>query len=369
MTLEHENVAPSLSLFLSLSHTHTYTHTSLNSLNTHQVPSVISVTLAILFADGNSPMKLVDRHSLATEPEHMKVSQAVFESMRRYPPVVGFPWWNTAEKNDFRTVMNLAMAQRDPVAWGDDAESFVLRDLEKYAELMGVSWAAPETDWNPRDGWQESTGVHDYKGMARECPAKELSFVMSVEFIEGFLKDQIKNGSWKVQNNVEIHMTESTPFFNSFVLVRGLVENLGQCDSKKCELFEVAKEEIYKEMFPGAIDTRVPINLRGLFYMEGNPAPDDVASFGGSDWAFTDYQGYRGSNSDPSVDAQISVYGNRVWSWHNNALGKATYVPISNIFSLSLSLSHTHTHTYTYTPGTKRQLQQNSRTTSTVMRL
>ena len=32
--------------------------------------------------------------------------------------------------------------------WGNDAESFVLRDPSKYSELMGVSWAAPETDWD-----------------------------------------------------------------------------------------------------------------------------------------------------------------------------------------------------------------------------
>ena len=75
-------------------------------------------------------------------------------------------------------------------------------------------------------------------------------------------------------------------------------------------------------MFPGAIDTRIPTNLQGLFYMEGNPAPDDIASFGGSDWAFNDYDGV----SDASVDAEISVYGNRVWSWHDNAAGRATYV-------------------------------------------
>ena len=75
-------------------------------------------------------------------------------------------------------------------------------------------------------------------------------------------------------------------------------------------------------MLPGAIDTRIPPNLQGLFYMEGNPAPDDIASFGGSDWAFNDYDGV----NDASVDAEISVYGNRVWSWHDNAAGRATYV-------------------------------------------
>ena len=285
------------------------------------VPSAIGVSLAVLYAGDNSPMTLKDRHDLAKNVNHMQVAQFVFESIRRYSPVVGFPWWNTAEKNDFRTVMNLAMAQRDPVKWGNDAESFVLRDPSKYSELMGVSWAAPETDWEYQgDKWKASTGVHNYGDMARECPAKELSFIMATEFIEGFLKDSKQNGAWRIQNDVDVHLTEATPFHNPFVLIRGVMEDLGQCDTKKCELFPVRKEEILKEMLPGAIDTRIPPNLQGLFYMEGNPAPDDIASFGGSDWAFNDYDGV----NDASVDAEISVYGNRVWSWHDNAAGRAT---------------------------------------------
>ena len=71
------------------------------------VPSAIGVSLAVLYAGDNSPMTLKDRHDLAKDVNHMQVAQFVFESIRRYPPVVGFPWWNTKEKNDFRTVMNL----------------------------------------------------------------------------------------------------------------------------------------------------------------------------------------------------------------------------------------------------------------------
>ena len=169
------------------------------------VPSAIGVSLAVLYAGDNSPMTLKDRHDLAKDADHMQVAQFVFESIRRYPPVVGFPWWNTEEKNDFRTVMNLAMAQRDPMKWGNDAESFVLRDPSKYSELMGVSWAAPETDWDYQgDTWKASTGVHNYGDMARECPAKELSFIMATEFIEGFLKDAKQNGAWKIQNDLDV---------------------------------------------------------------------------------------------------------------------------------------------------------------------
>ena len=169
------------------------------------VPSAIGVSLAVLYAGDNSPMKLEDRHELARGVDKMKVAQFVFESIRRYPPVVGFPWWNTEEKNDFRTVMNLAMAQRDPVKWGNDAESFVLREPGQYSELMGVSWAAPETDWYPEgDTWKVSSGVHKFGDMARECPAKELSFIMATEFIEGFLKDAKQNGAWKIQNDLDV---------------------------------------------------------------------------------------------------------------------------------------------------------------------
>ena len=108
-------------------------------------------------------------------------------------------------------------------------------------------------------------------------------------------------------------------------------------------------------MLPGAIDTRIPPNLQGLFYMEGNPAPDDIASFGGSDWAFNDYDGV----NDASVDAEISVYGNRVWSWHDNAAGRATYV-LFFFFPKHRFFSTTKTKKKT---DTQRQLQQNLHTT------
>eukprot|EP00939_MAST-03C_sp_MAST-3C-sp1_P004344 g4344.t1 len=288
------------------------------------VPSVIGVSLAVLFAGENSPMSRADREQLTStfESDPMVVAKFVFETTRRYPPVVGFPWWDDETKSNFRTVMNLAMAQRDPRVWGDDAESFKLRSTSAYARLMGVGWAAPHTDWTEADGWTSSTGVRDYGGMARECPAKELSHVMATAFVRAFLNNEKETGKfWRVQNNQVVQLTESTPFHNEFTLIRGVVEDLGQCDTTACELFVVSKHEIDKEMLPAAVDSGIPLSLQGLFWMEGNPAPDDIASFGGSTWAFNDFDGV----DEASVDAEISVYGNRVWSWHDNKLGRATY--------------------------------------------
>lgn len=121
------------------------------------VPSVIGVALAVLYSNENSPMKLRDRVEVTRDADPMKIAQFIFETMRRFPPVVGFPWWNPDKS--FRTVMNLAMAQRDPREWGDDADSFKLRELDDYAKNMGVSWAAPHTDWTSGGGWTASTGV------------------------------------------------------------------------------------------------------------------------------------------------------------------------------------------------------------------
>jgi len=286
------------------------------------VPSVVGVGLAVLYAGENSPMSLRDRIALVENVDADAVSKFVFEVIRRFPPVVGFPWWSTPGKDGLRTVMNLAMAQRDPrgEAWGDDAESFKLRDNALYARLMGVSWAAPHSDWTAERGWTQPTSVNAHGGMARECPAKELSFVMAKTFLQLFLKDA-KAKSWRVANNAIVHLTESTPFHTDFSLVRGAVENLGQCDKAKCELFAISKEEVDKEMLAATADLGIPPTLRGIFWMEGNPAPDELASFGGSAWTFKDFDGF----SDASVDAEIAVYGNRVWSWHDTKLGRATY--------------------------------------------
>jgi len=74
-----------------------------------------------------------------------------------------------------RWFLSIQMASRDPAAWGDDSDRFVLRPMSTYHKLS-VAWADPAI-----------VGGDSGAPNSRVCPGKELSFVMINEFLCGFL--------------------------------------------------------------------------------------------------------------------------------------------------------------------------------------
>jgi hypothetical protein len=79
----------------------------------------------------------------------------------------------------------------------------------------------------------------------------------------------------------------------------------------------------------------VPPEFAGLWWMDGNPASDYVASFGRSNWvAAKDGGCTHGATltNDQSGDAieckgglDVNVYDENIWSWHNEDLGRFVY--------------------------------------------
>ena len=67
------------------------------------------------------------------------------------------------------------MAQRDPAAWGNDSDSFVLRDAATYHKLS-VGWAEPAMA-------EGGNGAPN----SRVCPGKQLSIVMMSELLKAFV--------------------------------------------------------------------------------------------------------------------------------------------------------------------------------------
>ena len=85
-----------------------------------------------------------------------------------------------------------------------------------------------------------------------------------------------------------------------------------------------------------ATSTSVPPEFSGLWWMDGNPASDYVASFGRSDWQ-TVVDGYtckagstltnqQSGDTFPCIGGMdLNVYDENIWSWHDEALGKLVY--------------------------------------------
>jgi len=162
-----------------------------------------------------SAMQALYSQQLPIEKEFRPIDEEdvepfVYEVARLFPAVVGFAWWTPgydANKGGshytHRTVMNLAMTLRDPRKWGDNYGSFVVRDLAKYKELMGVAWALPSN---------EILESGELGPMSRGCPGASLSMAISKAFIREWVNQQT---SWVATSSGGIAWKDCTPFQQS----------------------------------------------------------------------------------------------------------------------------------------------------------
>jgi hypothetical protein len=177
--------------------------TTMTSAGGLSVPSVIQLCLGILYGGDNSPLP-VESRKLTKDT----ILPFVFETIRRYPVVVGFPWWSADQSQ--RTVMNLAMGLRDPRAW-DFPEEFKLRPLSEYhgkvgsGTKIGLAWA------------EQAKGPGDVTADSRGCPGQELSIVIITEFLKALLPTQ---SVWSVTDMPSggIQITEGPSVASDFTL-------------------------------------------------------------------------------------------------------------------------------------------------------
>ena len=133
------------------------------------VPTACSYALAIIYSEWGRGY--LGDHFVLTEDNLMPF---VFETIRRFAPVSGFPFWD--RDTNQHVVIDLLMAGADKRAWGEDAHDFVLRDLSVYEEKM-VGWADKAI--------YENDNAHP---ASRVCPAKDLSLAMISGFLRGFMR-------------------------------------------------------------------------------------------------------------------------------------------------------------------------------------
>jgi len=131
------------------------------------VPGVIKNSFAILY--GKWGQEQLGPTWTLTPTD---VYKFVWEVIRRFPPVGGFPSWD--RNSNLHTVADLALAAQDTEAWGADTGSFKLRPISLYHE-KSTMWADQAIDGDER-------GAH-----GRSCVAKELSMVIAREFLSAFI--------------------------------------------------------------------------------------------------------------------------------------------------------------------------------------
>ena len=81
----------------------------------------------------------------------------------------------------------------------------------------------------------------------------------------------------------------------------------------------------------------VPPEFSGLWWMDGNPASDYVASFGRSEWTSgactheTLENPQNGETMPCKGSLKIRVYDDNIWSWHDEALGRLVYSAVLGV--------------------------------------
>lgn len=177
------------------------------------VPGAISTAMWVLYgntAEANSQATSRDVFPVDYQLETGKESEFLYESMRIFAPVVGFPWWTTFPKRaddesalqtegGVRKVLNLALANLDPNAWGQDAHKFQPKTMDEYHEKF-VGFA----------DFAVNNSVAEGK-MNRKCPGKNLALTMGKIWLEEFEQDR-----WCTTDDSKYIKT--TPFVEDFTL-------------------------------------------------------------------------------------------------------------------------------------------------------
>lgn len=213
------------------------------------VPGAISTGLWVLYGntrEANANPKFTDVFPNDYTLQHGGMNEVEFfyESMRMFAPVVGFPWWTTPPSratNDaasqteggVRKVLNLALANKDPNAWGPTAHKFEVKPLSTYHQNF-VGFA----------DFAENNAVAN-GSMNRKCPGKALGLSMGKVFFQEF--DQAR---WCTSDDSRYQ--EATPFVDEFTLRADLKSRGASCDNK--EWYEVWQADESEECCSGSCE-------------------------------------------------------------------------------------------------------------------
>ncbi len=82
----------------------------------------------------------------------------------------------------------------------------------------------------------------------------------------------------------------------------------------------VPHEDVDAHLVPGSDKSETPDSLQGLWWMDGNPLPDEVVSMAGAKFTPVLEDGRVVGH-----EAYLPVYDEGVWTWHDSKEGEALY--------------------------------------------
>lgn len=110
---------------------------------------------------------------------------------------------------------------------------------------------------------------------------------------------------------------------NVLLIICGLTLLLapkGAIAASSYNLLSFPHERVDEFLTIGSDDTSTPPSLQGLWWMDGNPASDEVLSFAGATFSPIEDDG-----KVVGYEALIPVYEEGIWSWHDTFKGRLTY--------------------------------------------
>ncbi|KAJ1461746.1 hypothetical protein M885DRAFT_506839 [Pelagophyceae sp. CCMP2097] len=138
--------------------------------------TLLSCALAAVYAEG-SPL---DRAAVPQAKDEAFAAAVVWETIRFFPAVVGFPFFKgpgTNKQGTERVILGLGPAMKDPRAWGPDAEAFKLRPLSEYHKSVAFA--------------EHATSATNASGN-RNCPGKDLGIVLIQSFLASWFETDEK---------------------------------------------------------------------------------------------------------------------------------------------------------------------------------
>eukprot|EP00755_Sulcionema_specki_P004118 Sspe_Gene.29273::Locus_13802_Transcript_2_2_Confidence_0.667_Length_3299::g.29273::m.29273 len=220
----------------------------------HALTSTVTQGLWVLHAD---TAQYSDTFPQGLQLNRTDPTLFFLEAARFFSPVPEMAYWTTPPKQasdpdaspsagGVREVLNLALANRDPNAWGSDGHRFRVRSMAEYHTSF-VGMADPAVDFTVAGG-----------GMNRACAGKDVSLALGKALFT--LWDQ---GEWEVDGNPSLDQA------NDFTLVR-------RARAEVESLWERVRRGI--QGWDGRLDlfTRMVIDIRELSMGAPPVTPQDV---------------------------------------------------------------------------------------------
>jgi len=191
------------------------------------VPTVISLVMGLThMSESNKFPHLKEKGVDASTP------WVLWETLRKYAPVAGVPFWERPNAGDSlrHVIPNVAQALMDSSVFSEPLE-FRNRGLSHYIKTMrdtttahaGMGWAGPAI-----------AADHDTANPnSHNCPAQKLSFKIMETFLTAFVESNRKNGGWSAIKPDEISVNANG--ISTFTLLKkGTIKTTGCNYFPKC---------------------------------------------------------------------------------------------------------------------------------------